>query len=92
MQTFDQLEKFTAELELVKSQHALQEFKSLWRIMKAIQLKYIPDLPSDYAVKQDAMLARLDIKDVEPTEYTTEQTIQIMEGFYSTCTIDPDLL
>ncbi|MCY1290576.1 hypothetical protein D9M70_397300 [compost metagenome] len=91
MQTFDQLESFTAELERAKSHQAIQEFKSLWRIMKSIQMKFIPDLSEEYVRKLEHMVVRLDIKDVTPTAYTLEETIEVLYGFYTTCSIDPDL-
>lgn len=92
METFDNLERFTNDLERAKSHRAVNEFKSLWRIMKSIQLKHVTDITEEYSRKLDAMVERLDIKDVTPTTYTLVESIEILFGFYSTCTVDPELL
>lgn len=91
IETFDKLERFTNELEKAKSYPALQEFKSLWRIMKSVQMKYIVDLPEEYVRKLDAMVSRLDIKEVNPSSFSVQEAVKVLESFGVTCSVDPDL-
>lgn len=89
--TFLQLERVTLELEKTKSYLGLSEFKPLWRIMKSIQLRYVPHLADDVACKLDLVVQRLEIREVVPTSYSEEEAVGVMERFGFTCEIDPDL-
>lgn len=78
------------ELEKVKSHSALQGFKPLWRIMKSIQLKYLPTPPEDVAVRLGRMLDILEIRDVEQSAFSEEEAVKLLTSFGITCSIDPD--
>lgn len=91
IETFDKLESFTNELEKATSYPALQEFKSLWRIMKSVQLKHTVDLPEAYVQKLDFMVNRLDIREVGPSSFTVQEAVKVLESFCVTCSVDPDL-
>lgn len=86
--TFRHLETFTQDLERVKSFSALQGVKPLWRILKSIQLRYVPTLQADVDLALVRTLSRLDIRDVSPSDFTELEAIDIMMRFGSTCALD----
>lgn len=88
--TFQQLDKFTQELEKVKSHAALQQVKPIWRILKSVQLKYVPALTPEVQHRLDQIMTRLDIRDVEPSAFAVAEVSSLLERFSTSCTIDPD--
>jgi len=87
--TFTKLERFTLELEKEKSYVALQDMKPLWRIMKSIQLKYLPTLPEDLTPRLDKMIDRLEIRDVSASAWDEKTAISLMHNLSLSCSIDP---
>jgi len=88
--TFDQLEHFTVELEKVKSYVALVQIKPVWRILKSVQLKYLPDLGGDVRARLDRMVERLEIQGVSATSFTEHEVESLLLRFKESCGIDPD--
>lgn len=87
--TFDKLEKFTHELEKEKSYVAVYELKPLWRVMKSIQLRFIPNLEEKVAQRQNAAIERLDIRDVAPSAFTEAAALSFIKNLGLSCSIDP---
>lgn len=87
--TFNRLEQFTHELEKEKSYVALQEMKPLWRIMKSIQLKYLPTLPEDIALRLDKMIDRLELRDIAASAWDEKTATALMNNLSLSCSIDP---
>jgi hypothetical protein len=83
--TFDEMEGFTQDLEKEKSVTALIEMKSLWRIMKSVQIKYVKDLDEERLIRLDRIVARLEIKDVVATAFSEHEVVGILTGFKDTC-------
>lgn len=90
VETFYKLEDFTDRLEKAKSHSAIQEFKPLWRIMKSIQLKHVPDVPDELAVKLERIVNGMDIRDVAASAFSEVEATEILQNFSNTCSIDPD--
>lgn len=88
--TFDKLESFTHELEKVKSYVALAEIKPLWRIMRSVQLRYLPQLDDDRQRRLEKMIERLEIMEVTPTAYSEEAARTMLGNLGYSCSIDPD--
>ncbi|QTH80426.1 hypothetical protein PA10_00228 [Pseudomonas phage pPa_SNUABM_DT01] len=88
--TFGKLESFTQELERVKSYVALSELKPLWRIMKSIQLRYLPVLDEDLSRRLEKMIEKLEIQDVTPTAYSEDAARTMLGNLGYSCSIDPD--
>ncbi len=86
--TLRHLETFTQDLERVRSFAALQGVKPLWRILKSIQLRYIPTLDEETEVTLSRALTRLDVRDVAPSDFTELEAIDVMMRFGSTCALD----
>lgn len=91
-ETFEKLEGFTIELEKAKSTVALVEFKPLWRIMKSIQLRHVPDLAEAQMRKLDKLVQRMEIREVEPSSFTEAEAVGLLQRFCTTCSINPDLM
>lgn len=89
--TFFKLEEFTNQLEKAKSHSAIQEFKPLWRIMKSIQLKFVPDLNEELAVKLERIIKTMDIRDVSASAFSEVEATNLLQNFSNTCSIDPDM-
>lgn len=87
--TFAKLEQFTHELEKTKSHSALSELKPIWRIMKSVQLRYIPVVEAGVSVRLDQAVTRLEIRDVAPSAWTAEGAIRLMRNLNMSCSIDP---
>jgi len=90
-ETFSQLEEFTKELEKVKSHVALVEIKPIWRILKSIQLKYVPDLNNEVVDRLNKMVQRLDIREVAPSAFSEPEVRTLLTRFKESCGIDPDM-
>lgn len=87
--TFKNLVEFTIELEKVKRMSALNDLKPVWRIMKSIQLAYVPQLTQETAKVLDIIIDRLEIVDVTPSAWTEKIAIPILKNLDFTCKIDP---
>lgn len=87
--TFTKLEQFTHELEKAKSHVALSELKPIWRIMKSIQLRYVPIVKECVDVRLEQNLARLEIRDVSASAWTADGAIRLMRNLNMSCSIDP---
>lgn len=87
--TFSKLEQFTNELEKVKSYVALSELKPLWRIMKSVQLRYIPDVTEEVNVRLTQLLIRLEIRDVGASAWEADAAIKFMRNINMSCSLDP---
>jgi hypothetical protein len=87
--TFSKLEQFTNELEKVKSYVALSELKPLWRIMKSVQLRYIPVVTEEVNVRLTQLLIRLEIRDVGASAWGAPAAIKFMHNIHMSCSLDP---
>lgn len=86
--TFQHLISFTATLE--KSHHfaALDSIKPLWRILKSIQLRFVPDITDEDALLLERTLERLRVLDVTPSAFTEKEAAALMVSFGTTCAVD----
>lgn len=84
-ETFDEMEGFTQDLEKEKSVIALNEIKSLWRIVKSIQMKHVKDLDDERLTRLDRVVVRLGIMDVVATDFSEKEAADILTGFKDTC-------
>lgn len=87
--TFTKLEQFTHELEKVKSYVALSELKPLWRIMKSIQLRYIPVVTDEVSKRLAQVIERLEIRDVGASAWEVNPALTFMRNINMSCSIDP---
>lgn len=87
--TFNKLEQFTHELEKVKSQCALSELKPLWRIMKSVQLRYIPIVTEEVSNRLHQVITRLEIRDVAASAWDVDGAIKFMRNINMSCSLDP---
>ena len=89
-ETFQELDSFTQELEKVKSYAALEQVKPIWRILKSVQLKYVPMLKPEVQKRLEQIMQRLSIREVAPSAFTTEEAASLLTRFGMSCSIDPD--
>lgn len=87
--TFNKLEQFTHELEKVKSYVALSELKPLWRIMKSVQLRYIPIVTEEVGNRLHQVITRLEIRDVGASAWDADAAIKFMRNINMSCSLDP---
>ncbi|MNM23080.1 hypothetical protein D3C81_334700 [compost metagenome] len=87
--TFSKLEQFTHELEKVKSYTALNELKPLWRIMKSVQLRYIPIVTEEATNRLNQVISRLEIRDVAASAWEAPSAIAFMRNINMSCSLDP---
>ncbi len=86
--TLGHLETYTQVLERDKSFAALEGIKPLWRIMKSIQLKYLPILDQAYDEPLQRHLTRLGIRDITPSALTEREAMDLMVRFGTMCAVD----
>jgi len=89
-ETFRLVDTFTQELEKVKSYAALEQVKPVWRILKSIQLKYVPTPKAEIAQRLEQVMARLSIREVSPSAFTKTEAVNLLARFAESCGIDPD--
>lgn len=89
-ETFQELDSFTQELEKVKSYAALEQVKPIWRILKSVQLKYVPMLKPEVQKRLEQITQRLSIREVAPSAFTTDEAVSLLGRFALSCSIDPD--
>lgn len=82
---FDEIEGFTQDLEKEKSFGALQEMKSVWRIVKSIQLRYCLDVDPDRLSRLDRTIDRLEIQAVAETDYSEKEAELTLRRFKDAC-------
>jgi hypothetical protein len=87
---FRQLDVFTQELEKVKSYAALDQVKPVWRILKSVQLKYVPTPNAEAAKRLEQIMARLSIREVAPSAFTLGEAVTLLTQFTESCGVDPD--
>lgn len=86
--TFRHLLSFTETLERSHHFAALASVKPLWRILKSIQLRYVPTLADDDQQLLERTLDRLNVVDVAPSTFTEKEASALMVSFGSTCALE----
>lgn len=87
---FRQLDVFTQELEKVKSYAALEQMKPVWRILKSVQLKYVPTPNAEASKRLEQIMTRLSIREVQPSAFNVEEVTALLTQFTESCGVDPD--
>lgn len=86
--TFKELVEFTTDLEREESTEALSAVTPLWRIMKAVQLRYVPTLDEEVERLLEDTLGRLGVYMVAPTPYGVNEVAVILTNVGVNVAID----
>lgn len=90
--TFLKLEEFSSELERLHPYSSTMELKPLWRIIKSIQLRYVPTPDPTIEERLDRMVNRLEIVGVGSSGLDEHEAVDFLRNIMTTCTVNPETL
>lgn len=90
--TFLKLEEFSSELEKAQPYSRAMELKPVWRIIKSIQLRHVPDPDPSIKERLDRTVKRMEIVSIASSGLNEAEAIAFLRNIMTTCTVDPETM